>query len=324
LKIDIIATIGPSSCNPKIIRSLEKEGVSIFRINGVHGNIDYIEGLISLIKKHRRKAGVLVDLPGNKIRVNRLKKPIRLKIGTEFFLSNQQTNFPDFFKTIRKRDLIYANDSKLRFECISIDAEGANFLSHSEGDLQNNKGLHGCNLNTGMPFLFQRDKELVRAAAKHDVEYIGLSYVRDADDIRDAKRLFKSMGYAPRIISKVETRSAVSNVDKILKEVDHILIDRGDLSAEIGIENISHVQEKLILKIARNKGKKVFLATQFLHNMVNNPLPLIAEVNDLYNTLRKEIHGIQLSEEVSIGRHPVECVRLINRMLPERQKRLKL
>jgi pyruvate kinase len=134
--------------------------------------------------------------------------------------------------------------------------------------------------------------------------------VRNAKDITFAKEIIKKHNNHAQLIAKVETQLAVDNLDEILTQVDSILVDRGDLSADIGIHKLADYQEEII-NAAKNKGKKIYLATQFLRNMEKNPLPLIAETIDLYKTIRSGINGIQLSEETAIGAYPVQCVEYI-------------
>nr|MDA3908864.1 pyruvate kinase [Sulfurimonas sp.] len=234
--------------------------------------------------------------------------------GKEFELSFNQMNYKEFFKHLKVGDEVWANDSIFRFTVKNINVEIANitFLSHSDGRLLNNKGMHVRGVHKHIPFLFSKDEKLIELANKHKLDFVGLSFVRDAKDIKEAKKLIENI----QIISKVETLSAVNNLNEILEEVEFILIDRGDLSTEIGLSKVPTYQ-KFIIDKALFYNKKIFLATQFLKSMENNPLPTIAETIDLYNTLKSGIYGIQMSEETAVGKYPKECLDVINNLMKE-------
>ena len=173
--------------------------------------------------------------------------------------------------------------------------------------------MHVRGIHADIPFLFDKDLALIELANKHQLAYVGLSFVRHAKDIAEAKALISS---GIDIISKVETKSAVENLIEILQEVEFILIDRGDLSTEIGIEKIPAYQSFIVSK-ALFHNRKVFLATQFLKNMEVNPIPTIPEVIDMYNTMKTGIYGIQMSEETAVGKYPKACLDTIVSLMKE-------
>lgn len=310
----IIATVGPSLLHTIPLKEVHSTK-NIYRINGAHGSIDDIEKYILEIKSQIPDAKILMDLPGNKVRTENFKDGfIDIEEGKEFNLSFNQTNYKDFFKHLKIGNVVWANDSIFKFTVTHINVEIAQvtFHSHSTGKLLNNKGMHVRGIHETIPFLFDKDKALIELANKHSLDYVGLSFVRNAADIQEAKKLIQKS----EIISKVETLSAVNNLNEILEEVEYILIDRGDLSTEIGLEKVPSYQ-KFIIDKALFYNKKVFLATQFLKTMEHNPLPTIAETIDMYNTLKSGIYGIQMSEETAVGKYPKECLHVINTLLKE-------
>lgn len=310
----IIATVGPSLLHTVPLKDIHTNK-NIYRINGAHGTIEDIEKYIVEIKSQILDAKILMDLPGNKVRTENFEDGfIDIEEGKEFTLSFSQTNYKDFFKHLKIGNDVWANDSIFRFTVRTINVEMAQitFHSHSTGKLLNNKGMHVRGIHENIPFLFDKDKALIELANKHALDYVGLSFVRNAKDIQDAKKLIQKS----EIISKVETLSAVNNLNEILEEVEYILIDRGDLSTEIGLEKVPSYQ-KFIIDKALFYNKKVFLATQFLKSMEYNPLPTIAETIDMYNTLKSGIYGIQMSEETAVGKYPKECLHVINNLLKE-------
>lgn len=311
----IIATVGPSLLNETPITKLHDEK-NIYRINGAHGSISDIEQYILKIKSQVAEAKILMDLPGNKVRTSGFEKGfINLEEGKNFSLSFKQMNYTNFYKHLKIGDTVWANDSIFKFKVIKIDEISSliTFYSYSSGKLQNNKGMHVRGIHENIPFLFDKDKALIELANKYKLSYVGLSFVRTRKDIIEAKSKIDS---EITIISKVETKAAVDNLESILMEVDYILIDRGDLSTEIGLNKVPSYQKHIIDKSIFYE-KKVFLATQFLKSMEYNPIPTIPEVIDLYNTLKSGIYGIQMSEETAVGKYPVNCLNVINGLMEE-------
>ncbi len=310
----IIATVGPSLLNDIPLTEVHNPR-NIYRINGAHGSIDDIENYICEIRTQVPDSEILMDLPGNKVRTANVDKAIAINSGEFFELGFHQTNYPDFYSLLNKDNVVWANDSTFEFTVDSIDIKQKviRFLSKSTGYLENNKGLHVRGIHNDMPFLFQKDEGLIELANKHKLNYVGLSFVRNEHDILQAKDF---INHGIKIISKVETKAAVVNLIAILKEVDFILVDRGDLSTEVGIEKIPAYQAHILNK-ALYFNKKVFLATQFLKNMETNPIPTIPEVIDLYNTLQMGIYGIQMSEETAVGKYPKECLEMIAKLMDE-------
>jgi len=316
----IIATVGPSLLHTTPLTAIHDDK-NIYRINGAHGTISEIEEYILKIKEQINDAKILMDLPGNKVRTANFQYGyIDIENNKEFSLSFNQMNYKSFFKHLKVGDEVWANDSIFRFTIESINVEIANitFLSHSTGRLLNNKGMHVRGVHKDIPFLFEKDIELIELANKYDLDFIGLSFVRDAKDIQEAKKLIKHS----KIISKVETLSAVHNLNEILEEVEFILIDRGDLSTEIGLNKVPMYQ-KFIIEKALFYNKKIFLATQFLKSMEHNPVPTIPEVIDMYNSLKMGIYGVQMSEETAVGKYPKECLEVINGLMQELKEETK-
>ncbi|EAH7654076.1 pyruvate kinase [Campylobacter coli] len=307
-----ILTVGPSLGNKIQINEIHQDDF-IYRINGAHGSLEDIKNTIINIRNQNNTAKILIDLPGNKIRTDSIDKPIQVFKGQDFILKTAQFNFKEFYKLIQPGMKVYANDSVFLFIVKSVDNEKIVFTSKSDGLLLNNKGMHVRNLHQNIPFLFEKDKELIKLCNEFEIDYIGASFVRKAQDIKELKQKLNSY---TKIISKVETLEAVKNLYEILQEVEYILVDRGDLSTEIGIEKIPRFQN-YITQMANHNGVKVFLATQILKNMEEKPIPTIAEIDDLYNISKSGVYGIQLSEETAVGKYVQECVKILGLMKNE-------
>ncbi|MBI2608206.1 MAG: hypothetical protein HYW47_01235 [Deltaproteobacteria bacterium] len=308
----LILTVGPAFFKSSILTKFPSKNY-IFRINGAHNDKASMVECIEKLRKAQPDAHILIDLPGNKIRLKTLESPIPLEIGKNITLKKDQLNYPQFCELIHPGDTVLADDSRLKLQVQETRKEGVVLKSQSNGSLKSGKGLHVRNINEHLPFFFERDLEIIETANKYKITYLGLSFVRDVKDILLAREVVNK---EITLISKVETRSAVKNIDSILTQVDHILIDRGDLSADIGLEKIPMCQ-KFIIEKALFYNKRVFLATEFLKYMTDNPLPSIAEVTSLYSAMKQGIYGIQLSEETSTGLYPEECVEIVNKILEE-------
>lgn len=304
-----ILTVGPALLNEVSLNEIHSEK-NIYRINGAHGSISEIEKNINKIKEQIPKASILMDLPGNKVRTANLGEGISLQKGKEFTISCNSFNYTEFYKHLKPGMTAWANDSVFEFEVVSVDSERIVFLSKSDGVLISNKGVHVRGIHSDIPFLFEKDRKLIELANKHRLDFVGLSFVRSAENVKEAKGLLET---GIQVISKIETIDAVNNINEILPLVKYILVDRGDLSTDIGIEKIPRFQRYIIEK-ALYFDVKVFLATQILKNMETKPLPTIGEIESLYEIFKSGVYGVQLSEETAVGNYVKECVHMLETM----------
>lgn len=291
---------------------MHEAGATIFRINGSHVMPKEIANYTAEVRKALgHKVAVLVDLPGNKIRTAILPQPIPLKANDLFKLRGEHFNFPGFVRLLQKGDILLANDSMYKFRVESVSQEEATLLSYTDGLLVSNKGVHLTGRHTDMPLFFERDLQLIEESAKAGVDFLGVSFVRTGADVDTAQKSIQ--GTKLGLIIKVETRPALQNLDDILGKADVFLVDRGDLSCDVGIESVNEWQ-KWVLAKAKQRGKKIFFATQFLHSMLHNPVPLIAEACGVSEAITSGVNGIQLSEETAIGKYPVEVLNTVKRI----------
>jgi pyruvate kinase len=310
-EFQVIVTVGPATLKKDVLKRIYEVGPCIFRINGAHSSPLDMKEKVHFIKGVISQAQIMLDLPGNKIRLAGLKEPIKLKKGELLDIHSDQINYSDFYKIVKPADMVFAQDSTLMLEVVAIKNKTIELLSHSNGLLEDKRGLHVKKICDDLPFLFEKDIKLIDAGCKLGITYLGISYVRTADDIIKVKKEIDKINVSkPTLIAKIETAKALDNLEKIFEQVSNILVDRGDLSSEVGLQNLPLCQEKVI-NAAKKAGKNIFLATQFLKNMQTHPIPLIAESLDLYRTLTSGICGIQLSEETAVGHYPFECVEYV-------------
>ena len=308
-----ILTTGPALLHEVPLSEIHDEK-NIYRINGAHGNTEDIEKYIQEIRRQVPDADILMDLPGNKVRTKDLPDGgIKLEKGKEFSISSECFNFVDFYKFLKPGMTAWANDSIFEFEVVSSGPDEIRFLSKSDGILINNKGVHVRGIHDRIPYLFEKDKKLLELANKWSLEYVGLSFVRSADNVKEARSL---IGKHTEIITKIETLDAVNNINDILPLTSYILVDRGDLSTDVGVEKIPRYQ-KFIIEKALFFDVKVFLATQVLKSMETKPIPTIGEIESLYEIYKSGVYGVQMSEETAVGQYVKKCVDILNKMEDE-------
>jgi len=304
-----ILTTGPALANEVPLSQVHSDK-NIYRINGAHGSIADIEKGIRNIRSQIPGAAILLDLPGNKVRTANIDVGIHLEKGKSFELSTSQFDYHDFYRCLKPGMTAWANDSVFEFEVISADSNKVVFRSNSDGVLINGKGVHVRGIHKDIPFLFEKDRQLIALANQYKLDFVGLSFVRTPENVQEAKAL---IGEGTQVISKIETIDAVEHINEILPLVKYILVDRGDLSTDIGIEKIPRFQKYIIDK-ALYFDVKVFLATQVLKNMETKPIPTIGETEALYEIMKSGVYGVQMSEETAVGRYVPECVRLLEQM----------
>ena len=305
-----ILTVGPALLHEVPITEI-LSNKNIYRINGAHGSVADIEGYIEEIRSQVPDAAILMDLPGNKVRTKDVPdNGIELVKGEKFTIPNKCFNYPEFYRHLKPGMTAWANDSVFEFDVLHIDDEKITFLSKSDGVLINGKGVHVRGMHKDIPFLFEKDKQLIRVANKYHLEYVGLSFVRSAENVKEAKSLLADN---IKIITKIETLDAVNDINNILPLVEYILVDRGDLSTDIGIINIPRYQ-KYIIEKAQYFDVRVFLATQVLKNMESKPIPTIGEIEALYEIFKSGVYGVQMSEETAVGKYVKETVAVLNDM----------
>lgn len=308
-----ILTVGPALLNEVPLTEIHNER-NIYRINGAHGSIEDVEKNILKIREQVPDADILMDLPGNKVRTKDLPNGgVTLENGKTFELSSQCFNYTEFYKYLKPGMTAWANDSIFEFEVVSADSEKIIFLSKSDGVLINNKGVHVRGIHDDIPFLFEKDRQLIQLANKWALAFVGLSFVRKPEDVEEVRSMVSGK---TDLITKIETLDAVNNINGILPLTHYILVDRGDLSTDVGVERIPRFQKYIVDK-ALFFDVKIFLATQVLKSMETKPIPTIGEIEALYEIYKSGVYGVQMSEETAVGRFVQNCVKILTDMEQE-------
>jgi len=325
----ILATLGPASWEPEVMRCLVKAGASGFRLNFSHGRHDILKDVIARVRRLgdelNRPLALVADLAGPKLRTGPLEgdAEILLTTGEEVTLS------PDFECTreghisvdasvfsgnLEPGTRILLNDGKLEIQVVSVGQnEVRAFVVHG-GLLGSHKGVNLPGVHLDIPSLSEKDVSDLEFALEHDVEFIALSFVREPRDIVDVKRRIAMKGRSAGVIAKIELPEAVDNLEALLEVSDGIMVARGDLGVELGVEILPVVQ-KQIIQTARRRGKLVATATQMLGSMTTNPRPTRAEASDVANAVFDGSDVVMLSEETAIGKFPCAAVETMCRIL---------
>ncbi len=320
-KTKVIATIGPSSFDTKVLKEFKELGVNCLRINTAHGDFSQYEKSVSKLKK--LDFCVMLDIKGPDVRVI-LDKDLEVKKNqkvTFYFEKNKTPSFTyDFNKEIKTNSKIFFDNGLLEGKTVSKSAKQITIQFQDEHIIKPNKGVNIPNTTLYAPRLSIKDKKSIDFAKKHGIEYIALSFVRSKEDVLNLKKYLKNTGIG--VISKIENWQGVKNIDEILDVSDGVMIARGDLGVEIEEQRIPLVQKEIIRK-ANSKAKISITATQLLETMITSKSPTRAEVSDVANAILDGTDALMLSGETAIGNHPALTLKVVNKVAIEVEKSLK-
>ncbi|MQL55776.1 pyruvate kinase [Acidianus ambivalens] len=316
-KTKIIATLGPSSIDK--VKELSQY-VDIFRINFAHGATESHKEYFEKIKEYS-DASILVDLPGPKIRVGDIKGKIVLKPGDKVVFSPYEgipVEDPLFYSGVKENSYVLIADGSIKINVTKVEKDRVEGVVIEGGTVTSRKGINipDIKIPSGVT---DNDLQLLKEALDLEADFIGLSFVLSKDDVLKVKSISKDRAW---IIAKIEKKNAVENLKDIIKVADGVMVARGDLGVEIGLENLPFTQKKII-RLSKLYGKPVILATQVLESMVNNPIPTRAEVIDISNSVSEGVDAIMLSDETAAGNYPVEAVKTLHDIILAVEKRVK-
>lgn len=324
-KTKIIATVGPASNNEKIMSGMIKAGVNLARLNFSHGDYKMHEETLRVIRSSSKKVGIPVsviqDLAGPKIRTGEHVGVIFLKKGSTVILTTKackgdagklHINYKNLPKEVKKGNFILLDDGKKKLEVLSVSGSEIKCKVIAGGEILGRRGVNVPGVSLKISSLTGKDKKDVLFGIKNKVDFIALSFVRKALDVKQLKSIIKkSHGIGVGVIAKIETQDAVWNIDEIIKESDGIMLARGDLAVEVPPEDVPSLQKTIIRKCNR-AGKPVIVATQMLESMIQTPVPTRAEVSDVANSILDGADAVMLSAETAMGNYPVETVQIMS------------
>ncbi len=331
----IVATLGPATDDPKVLDKLIHAGVDVVRLNLSHDPHDQqrqrCERIRDRSRASGRQIGVLCDLQGPKIRIGRFKGGyITLAEDDSFSLdaecpltdgdeSRVGLTYTDLFKDVSRGDTLLLDDGAIVLWVSDVEGYQVHCKVVVGGKLSNNKGINRQGGGLSAPALTAKDKADIRFAAEIDADYLAVSFVRSAEDVREARRLLEEAGGKGGVIAKIERAEALECIDEIIEASDAIMVARGDLGVEIGDAELPAVQKDLI-RAARRLNSVVITATQMMQSMIENPIPTRAEVFDVANAVLDGTDAVMLSAETSIGRNPHKVIEAMDRVCIEAEK----
>ena len=322
----IVATIGPACASPDVLRSLIDAGMDAARLNLSHGSHEDHAARAQLVRELQEECGrplaVIADLQGPKIRVGTLVEPLPLATGSEVTVvyadSAQNGELPlapaVIGEVLRPGHEVLIDDGLVRLRVDEVEHERARCGVVVGGTVRSQKGVNLPGVPIPIPSLTRKDLEDLEFALELGVDYVALSFVRAAADLRDLKALLEQEGSDARVIAKIEKSEAIDALDDILAETDAVMVARGDLGVEIGPAIVPLLQKRIISR-ALERGKPVITATQMLESMVHQPEPTRAEASDVANAILDGTSAVMLSAETATGEFPVHAVETMDKIV---------
>lgn len=332
-KTKIICTIGPATSSVDMLTQLVNAGMNVARLNMSHGDHDFHSTVIERIKSLNQTLGraiaILVDTQGPEIRTGDRNSDLNLSTGdivsvvargtADVEASSIQVNYDDLIHDVNVGDKITVDNGLINLEVLEKLPPIINCRVVDGGVLKSKKHVNLPGIRVNLPAITEKDKRDIELAKKYEVDFIALSFVRNSKDIDELRQLLGDDGRTIKIIAKIEDQEGLTNLESIIQVSDGIMVARGDLGVEIAIEVLPRVQRRIVRQCAIH-GRRVIVATHMLESMIENPLPTRAEVTDVANAVYEEADAIMLSGETTIGKYPVRCVEMLDKIARSTEK----
>jgi len=323
----IIATLGPATESPEKLKELIQAGVNVFRLNMSHANHDWVRSVSRSIRKVAAELGtntaILMDTQGPAIRTGDLATKLDLKAGdiVEFTVRGARSeehysvdvNYDGLINDIAEGDTVLVDNGVMHMKVLSKIDNKIRCEVLTPGLLGSRRHINLPGVKVNLPPLTEKDLADVAVGAEVGVDFVALSFCREAGDIIELRRVLKELGSTARVIAKIEDQHAVKEIDSIIDASDIIMVARGDLGIECPMEELPIIQRRII-KRCMVIGRQVIVATHMLESMIENPLPTRAEITDIANAVFEQADAIMLSGETTVGKYPVECVKVFDRV----------
>lgn len=333
-KTKIVATLGPATCKKETLKKMFLAGVNVCRINFSHGDHKQHLELINLIRDLNKElemhVAILGDLQGPKLRIGDIEnETVALKKGDEIVFTTDKIvgnnkrvfmTYKNFPNDVKLGELILVDDGKLQFEIISTNGENeVKARVKNDGMLSSKKGVNLPNTKVSLPSLTEKDHGDLNFALDHDIDWLGLSFVRSPRDIIELKSIISTRNKHTLVIAKIEKPEAINNLEEIIRFSDGVMIARGDLGVEIPMQDVPLIQKKII-RMCMEMGKPTIVATQMMESMIDSPSPTRAEVNDVANAVLDNADAVMLSGETSVGKYPIEVIQAMVKIIGSVEK----
>jgi pyruvate kinase len=320
-KTRIICTTGPATESYEMLRKMYDAGMNIVRLNMSHGTHESHAKVIQHIKTLNKKVAfpipILLDTQGPEIRTGDLPVDLNLQTGTIISISARgpvdveessiHIDYADLLETVNVGDKITVDNGLINFEILEKSGPLMRCRVLDGGVLKSKRHVNFPGIRVNLPAITEKDEKDIRFGLARDVDFIALSFVREAEDIRQLRHLLGDKAGRVKIIAKIEDQEGVRNLEEIIQEADGIMVARGDLGVEINLEDLPNVQRKIV-RLCAESGKRVIVATHLLESMIHNPIPTRAEVTDVANAVYEEADAVMLSGETTVGKYPLKCI----------------
>jgi len=323
-KTKIICTIGPATDSFEMLKKMAQAGMNIVRLNMSHGSHNSHAKIIKAIKTLNQlpefSIPVLLDTQGPEIRTGNLQSDLELKQGDIISVTVRadaveetsfQINYQDLIDEVSVGDKITVDNGLINLEVLEKEERAMKCRVMDGGRLGSKRHVNLPGIRVNLPSITAKDKEDIMFGVEQGVDFIALSFVRQAGDIRELRKFLGKKGERIKIIAKIEDQEGVRNLEEIVDESDGVMVARGDLGVEINLEDLPNVQRKIV-RLCSEQGKRVIVATHLLESMIENPIPTRAEVTDVANAIYEEVDAIMLSGESTVGKYPIKCVQYMN------------
>ncbi len=326
-KTKIICTLGPASSTSTTLQELIKAGADVFRLNMSHAKHDWVREIVPRIRKMavqmKRPVAILLDTQGPAIRTGSVKSDLNLKVGDilEFTVRGAKAtekysvgvNYKEFINDISEGDTVLVDNGVMRLLVLKKGRNRVRCKVLTPGVLGSRRHINLPGVHVKLPPLTKKDLEDVALGAEIGADFVALSFARKKSDLDELRRVLKKLRSPAQIVAKIEDQSAVRLIDEMVDAADAVMIARGDLGIEIPMEELPIIQRRIVKRCIRI-GKPVIVATHMLESMIEKPLPTRAEITDVANAVFEQADAIMLSGETSMGRYPVDCVKVFDRV----------
>ncbi len=329
----IVATVGPASTSPQIIKKLILSGLNVARLNMAHGthaeHSQRIDTVREVALKTRAAVGILMDLPGPKLRVARIPgTSLELKRNDEIFLTSNPRlqghnvitiSYKNLIRDVKKSEAVYISDGLIRVRVDGVQGEKIRCTVTHGGTVHVGNGVNFPHSFLSMEAFTAGDKKHLEFGLRKGIDFVGVSFVSNAADIARVRAFCKSKKKNPFVIAKIERGEALDNLEKIIDAADGVMVARGDLGIEVPFYKLPVIQNHIV-ELARQRGKPVIVATQVLESMILNPRPTRAEATDVATAISQGADAIMLSGESAVGSYPVESVKALTELIKETER----
>ena len=323
----IIATLGPATQSPEMLGQLIDAGMNIARLNMSHAPHDWVRRVAKDIRTaaaaRNKNVGILMDTQGPAIRTGDLPAALDLQPGQKFTLTvrgeqseelhSVDVNYENFINDINVGDVVLIDNGEIHMKVLAKLANKVECEVLTPGKLGSRRHINLPGVRVSLPALTAKDLADIEVGLEIGIDFIALSFVREAKDIQQLRKVISGAVHKPQVIAKIEDQLAVKNFDEILREADGIMVARGDLGIECPYEELPIIQRRIV-KACLNVGRPVIVATHMLESMIENPLPTRAEITDVANAVFEQADAIMLSGETTVGKYPLKCIEVFDRI----------